>query len=98
MYGLWNHRCARRVRIILALLLAAGMGIIGSLPAHATSITFKQTNLVSSIPGLALHTDPDLVNAWGVSHSATSPFRGSQNGTGRSTLHNGAGLNQGLVR
>src|SRR5206468_9203908 len=37
------------------------------------------------------------VNPWGISHSATSPFWVSDNGTGLSTLYNGAGTKQGLV-
>lgn len=32
-------------------------------------------------------TDPALVNPWGVSHSATSPFWVSDNGTGQATLY-----------
>jgi len=49
------------------------------------------TDLVSDgfIP--AVHTDPNLVNAWGVSHSATSPFWVSDNGTGMTTLYDGSG-------
>ena len=43
--------------------------------------------LVSDIPGLAKITDPDLVNAWGISESPTSPFWISDNGTGLSTLY-----------
>src|SRR5947209_2862462 len=35
---------------------------------------YSQTNLVSDIPGMAKLTDPNLVNPWGVSFSATSPF------------------------
>ncbi len=59
--------------------------------------TFVQTNLVSSVPGLAATTDPNLVNPWGVSFSATSPFWVSDQGTGVSTLYNGAGLQSALV-
>jgi uncharacterized protein (TIGR03118 family) len=66
-------------------------------PTLATSTTFKQVNLVSDIPGLALTTDPDLVNAWGISHSPTSPFWISDNGMGLSTLYNGAGTKLALV-
>ena len=32
-------------------------------------------------------TDPNLINAWGISHSATSPFWVSSNGQGISTLY-----------
>ena len=58
---------------------------------------FVQTNLVSDIPGVAKFTDPDLIDAWGVSYTPTSPFWISDNGTGLSTLYNGAGVKQGLV-
>jgi uncharacterized protein (TIGR03118 family) len=95
MHGLWNHRCTRRIRLMLALLLVAGM--VGSLPAHATTSTFEQVNLVSDIPGKALHTDPDLVNPWGISHSGGSPFWVSDNGTGVSTLYTGDGTPRPLV-
>src|SRR5712672_1687269 len=46
-----------------------------------------QTNLVSDIPGLATITDPELHNPWGVSHSPTSPFWVSNQGTNTSTLY-----------
>ena len=54
-------------------------------------------NLVSdgSIP--ADHTDPNLVNAWGITRSATSPWWVADNGTDRSTLYNGSGTPQSLV-
>ncbi len=43
------------------------------------------------------HTDPNLVNAWGLARSATSAFWVSDNGTGLSTLYNGAGVPQSLI-
>ncbi len=49
---------------------------------------YKQTNLVSDQPGVAAMTDPNLVNAWGISRSSTSPWWVSDNGTGVSTLYN----------
>jgi uncharacterized protein (TIGR03118 family) len=48
---------------------------------------FVQVNLVSDIPGLATITDPELVNPWGVSHSTTSPFWTSNQGTNTATLY-----------
>jgi uncharacterized protein (TIGR03118 family) len=87
----------RSSRIAIALMLAVFSLTMVTLPAQATSITFKQVNLVSDIPGLALSTDSDLVNPWGISHSATSPFWVSDNGKGVSTLYNGAGAKQALV-
>ena len=47
---------------------------------------YVQTNLVSDIPGLAQLTEPELVNPWGVSHSTTSPFWTSNQGTNTTTL------------
>jgi uncharacterized protein (TIGR03118 family) len=52
----------------------------------------EQSNLVSDIPGLAELTDPDLINAWGVSmapasFAPTTPFWISDNGAGVSTLY-----------
>ena len=58
-------------------------------PASAALIT--QVNLVSNIPGLAAITDADLVNPWGFSHSATSAFWVSNQGTGSATLYNVTG-------
>ncbi|MGA3008455.1 MAG: TIGR03118 family protein, partial [Opitutaceae bacterium] len=58
---------------------------------------YLQTNLVSDIPGAAAVTDPNLVNPWGLSRSATSPWWVADNGSGLSTLYNGAGAIQALV-
>ena len=49
--------------------------------------SYRQINLVSDQPGVALVQDTNLVNAWGVSFSPTSPFWVSDNGTGKSTLY-----------
>ena len=53
----------------------------------ATAADYIQTNLVSSIPGLAAITDPMLVNPWGVSRSPTSPFWVSNQAMNTSTLY-----------
>src|SRR5258707_77151 len=52
---------------------------------------YLQTNLVSSISGLAQATDPNLKNPWGMSFSATSPFWVSDTATNLSTLYQGTG-------
>jgi uncharacterized protein (TIGR03118 family) len=62
---------------------------------HADSYT--QFNLVSDIPGLAAHTDSNLINPWGVSFTATSPFWVSNQGRGTATLYDGAGNANTLV-
>ena len=74
---------------VSTLLTACGAVLIVStsvVPATA-QLKVDQTNLVSDIPGLAKLTDPDLVNAWGISFGPTSPFWISDNGTGLSTLY-----------
>jgi uncharacterized protein (TIGR03118 family) len=59
--------------------------------AHASQGFYQQTNLVSDLPGVALVTDPHLVNPWGIVHGPTTPFWISDNGMGVSTLYNGTG-------
>ena len=62
---------------------------VENLQQEETVVT--QTNLVSdgSVPAPTI--DPNLINPWGVSSSATSPFWISDNGAGVVTIHNGAG-------
>ena len=60
---------------------------------------FNQTNLVSSVAGMAAVTDASLINPWGMSSSATSPIWVSDQGSGVSTLYNpnGSPIKQGLT-
>jgi uncharacterized protein (TIGR03118 family) len=84
-------------RIILV--VAAVVSLAASAqPVLADGVNnFTQTNLVSDIPGLAVTTDPDLVNPWGIAFSPGSPIWVSDNGTGLATIYDGAGVKQGLV-
>lgn len=52
---------------------------------------YRQTNLVSDGAVAAAHTDPHLVNPWGMAFSSTGPFWVADNGQGVSTLYDGAG-------
>jgi uncharacterized protein (TIGR03118 family) len=54
-------------------------------------------NLVADQPGIADHTDPNLVNPWGNGFSAGSPFWIGDNGTGLSTLYDGTGTPSSTV-
>jgi uncharacterized protein (TIGR03118 family) len=57
-------------------------------PATVTAAgTVLQTNLVTDLPGAAAVTDPNLVNPWGISESAGSPFWISDNNAGLATLY-----------
>jgi len=53
--------------------------------------TFLQTNLVSDGFVTAPTIDPNLINPWGIAHSATSPFWVSDNGMGVTTVYTGDG-------
>jgi uncharacterized protein (TIGR03118 family) len=68
------------------LMAAFGIGAIITYPQRSEAAPYIQTNLVSDLAGLADVTDPALVNPWGVSESATSPFWISDQGTNESTL------------
>ncbi|MGC1321958.1 MAG: TIGR03118 family protein [Candidatus Udaeobacter sp.] len=65
--------------------------IAGSFAITTASAQYQRTDLVSNQPGVAANTDPHLVNAWGLVALPTSPWWVSDNGTGFSTLYNGAG-------
>jgi len=67
--------------------------IIGSSAAEAQ---YQLTSLVSNQTGQAKHTDPLLVNAWGLAYGPGGPFWVSDNGTGWSTLYSGGGVKQGF--
>src|SRR2546421_7594992 len=67
-------------------------------PAIAGPIAgFSQTNLVSTVPGMAQTTDASMQNPWGLAFSPTSPFWVADNNVNLSTLYNGAGAKQGLI-
>ena len=53
---------------------------------------FIQHNLVSDGFVKPDHIDPNLINPWGISHSATSPFWISDAGSGVTTIYNAAGV------
>jgi uncharacterized protein (TIGR03118 family) len=50
---------------------------------------YRQTNLVSDIPGFAQLQDPSLINPWGLAQLATSPFWVTNNGSSSATLYGG---------
>ena len=84
----------RMMIIIMTIAVLVPLALQGAVEAAAhqsVDSAYRQTNLVSDIPGLAAFTDPHLVNPWGISMSSTSPFWVSDNGTGFSTLYNGQG-------
>jgi len=66
--------------------------------APAAAQFYRQHNLVSDDPALAPDlVDPNLVNGWGITASATSPWWVSSNGTDLSKLYGGDGVPRALV-
>jgi uncharacterized protein (TIGR03118 family) len=95
----------RRSIVALAALIAVSASIALSGTARSASAggggiatrSYVQTNLVSDIPGLAAHTDPNLKNPWGTSVGPGSPIWVSDNHAGVTTLYDGAGNPQPRV-
>ena len=52
---------------------------------------FAETDLVSDLPGIAAHTDPNLVNPWGVTETKAGVVWVANNATGTSTAYDAAG-------
>jgi uncharacterized protein (TIGR03118 family) len=77
------NKSARLKRSLVTTAIAACTLYAGAWRAEAD---FIQTNLVSDLPGLAAITEPELVNPWGMSHTATSPIWTSNQGTSTATL------------
>ena len=61
--------------------------LVTSLRLACAATGFYQHNLVADVAGVADFTDPNLVNAWGIATSATSPFWLCDAGTGLSTVY-----------
>ena len=63
--------------------------IIPNIPSVPAGSAYRQTNLVSDWPGLAPVQNPLLVNPWGLTATASSPFWVANNGTSTSSLVSG---------
>lgn len=75
----------------------ATLCLLTPLSILAAANAYVRRDLVADQPGVAAVTDPNLINPWGVSFSATSPFWVSDTGSGLSTLYNGSGAITPLV-
>jgi uncharacterized protein (TIGR03118 family) len=86
-------------RALLALTLVLGVAIVAVAPLQAAERNaYSVVPLVSDQPGVAPNTDPNLVNAWGLTSGPTTPWWVADNGTDKSTLYRGMdGLPQALV-
>jgi len=77
--------------------LTSSLGLVLMFVSSTALAQYQLTNLVSNQVGVATHTDPLIVNAWGMVHAPGSPWWISDNNSGWSTLYNAAGVKQGLV-
>jgi uncharacterized protein (TIGR03118 family) len=73
------------------------LGLAVMLVSTAALAQYKLTNLDSNQAKTAKYMDPLQVNGWGLARSAGGPFWVSDQGSGWSTIYNGAGVKQGLV-
>jgi len=79
--------------VILLLVLSVSFGL-----TSARGDSYSWSNLQSDIPGVALHTDSNLVNPWGLTASTSgSTIWVSDNGTGVSTLYHQDGSKVSLT-
>src|SRR5438093_1413450 len=85
----------RRALKRFACICAAGTLLLTATSSWAAG--YHWTNLVSDIPGVALHADPNLVNPWGLTVSSTGNFWVSDNGTGVATVYTDEGGHVPLV-
>ena len=79
------------MRLVLSVL---SLSLLSVNPAAAQ---YKRLDLVSNVPGRALHKDPNLINGWGLAFFSNSPFWVSDTGTGLSTLYGPGGKTVPLV-
>lgn len=85
-------------RALLALALVLGASLLAASPlAAAERNSYTVTPLVSDQPGVAPHTDANLVNAWGLTAGPMTPWWVADNGTDKSTLYGGDGAPRPLV-
>jgi uncharacterized protein (TIGR03118 family) len=81
-----SPRRLRLAAIAGAILVTAAL----TAPTAAQAAGFRQVNLVSDKPGLAMLTDSNLVNPWGLAAGPTTPLWIADNGTDVSTIYPGA--------
>jgi len=78
----------------IAFTICLGLAVISF--SSAALAQYQLRNLVSNQVGAAAHTDPLIVNAWGLVHTPGSPFWISDNGSGWSTLYDSQGVAKSL--
>ena len=73
------------------LALTSALGVMLMIISSTAAAQYKLTDLSSNQVKTATHTDPLLVNAWGLVHAPGSPWWVSDNNSGWSTLYDANG-------
>lgn len=73
------------------LALTSALGVMLMIICSTAAAQYQLTNLSSNQVKAATHTDPLLVNAWGLVHAPGSPWWISDNNSGWSTLYEASG-------
>ncbi len=90
-------RFPRRVWITALAVAILGASALAGVTAAAESNAYVVHNLVSDMPGVADHVDANLVNGWGLTSLATSPWWVADNGANAATLYRADGSAVALV-
>src|SRR5438128_11214741 len=84
--------------ILRSALKTALFAVVSLTASSVLADSYSWQDLQSDIPGVAAHTDPNLVNPWGrTRNSSGSVIWVSDNGTGVSTLYHQDGTALSLV-
>jgi uncharacterized protein (TIGR03118 family) len=92
-----RRHVAHATLVSLAIALTIGASLGGAAKAAGSTGGYRQINLASNVPGIAHHTDRNLVNGWGLAFFPGNPFWVSDEATGLSTLYDSHGVPQNLV-
>lgn len=76
--------------------LGLALGLTLMFASGTALAQYTGTLLDTNLPGKGNHTDPLLVNAWGLAYAPGGPFWVSDEGSGWSTLYDGSGNPQSL--
>ena len=75
-------------------IVTLGCGGYTATPTATSLSGFEQTNLVSDTAGSATHTDPGLINPWGIAFGPNQPFWIVDNNSGRAKVFDPTGAPQ----
>ena len=83
----------KKAHFMRAAAVAAFLVLISAATQASAQTSYLRTNLVSDIAGVANFSDANAVNTWGIVNAGdTGPIWIADNGTGVSTVYNGAGV------